>query len=60
MSVDEKWLAEQAHAAGNELVNRYGWEVAADDVELDQDTAVRMLVSVGWSEGFKAGLKART
>ena len=58
--MDEKWLAEQAHAAGNEIIDRYGWVVGDDDGEVDQDTAIRMLVAAGWSEGFKAGLKAKT
>lgn len=62
MSLDEQWLAEQARAAGNEIIDRYGWVVASSDEAegLDQDTVVRMLVSAGWSEGFKAGLEART
>ena len=55
--VDEKWLAEQAHAAGNAIIDRYGW-VVTDDGEadgMDQETVIRMLVSTGWVEGFKAG-----
>lgn len=59
---DESWLAEQGHAAGNEIIDRYGWHVPDEGTDdgIDQDTAVRMLVSVGWVEGFKAGLQART
>ena len=59
---DEGWLAEQAHAAGNEIIDRYGWKIDGDTTEdgMDQETVVRMMVSVGWKEGFKAGLEART
>lgn len=62
--VDAKWLAEQAVTAGNALVDRYGWEVPAeglpDDPDgLTQEDAVRLLASAAWSDGFRAGLKAR-
>ena len=57
--VDEKWLAEQSIAASTELIGRYGWWVSPDDPEMDQEGAVRLLTAVGWSEGYKAGLRAR-
>lgn len=58
---DEAWLAEQGQAASNEIIGRYGWKVDPDDTDdgIDQDTAVRMLVAVGWTQGYKAGLRDR-